>query len=95
MMSVRSTKAVVVVVVDLRAGVEGVAVVVAVQLHGRMSPVRSAARKDITPKIVGHAMRKLMVMVRRRSMPPMEWTLIGTRILVPPITSQESSTTCP
>jgi hypothetical protein len=93
-MSVRRTKAVVVVVVDIRAGVEGVAVAAAVQLHGPMSPLKSAIRKVTMPRTAGRAMRKLMVMVRRRSVPPMGWILIGTRILVPPITSPESLITC-
>jgi hypothetical protein len=92
-MSVLVIKAVEV-AVALREGVEDVAVVAAGLHHGSMSLAKSAIRKDIMQKTAGPVMRRMMDMVRKRSTPPMGWTLIGTRTLVQLITSLESSITC-
>jgi hypothetical protein len=77
-------------VVATQEGGAAVAVDVAGLLPGMMSRARFATRRGTMPKIVGLVIPTMTTMARRRSMLPMAWTQIGTRIQVLPITSRES-----
>jgi hypothetical protein len=77
-------------VVATLEGGAAVAMDVAGLLPGLMSRARYATRRGTMPKIVGIDTPTMMTMARRRSMLPMAWTQIGTRIQVLPITSRES-----
>jgi hypothetical protein len=61
-------------------------------LPGSMPRARYAARRGTMQKIAGLAMLMMMIIVRKKFMPPMVWTPNGTRTLELPTTSQESST---
>jgi hypothetical protein len=59
---------------------------------GLMPRAKYATRRGTMQKIAGLAMLMMMIIVRKKFMPPTVWTPTGTRTLELPTTSQESST---